>query len=123
MLEKDSRTETHSLSTGVDNDEGLLASLGYKQGTSQFLRLFVLVLILFSNPELKRQFKPLEIFGIAFSIIGIAPALSYVLFTDPSNGYLSRGPCRSVLIYSLPNGGAFAMVWGVRNIFLQGVSE
>ncbi|PBK92908.1 APC amino acid permease [Armillaria gallica] len=87
MLEKDSRTETLSLSTGVDNDEGLLASLGYKQ-------------------ELKRQFKPLEIFGIAFSIIGIAPALS------------------SVLIYSLPNGGAFAMVWGwtVCSIFIAAIA-
>ncbi|SJL00752.1 related to UGA4-GABA permease-also involved in delta-aminolevulinate transport [Armillaria ostoyae] len=87
MLEKDNRTETLSLSTGVDNDEGLLASLGYKQ-------------------ELKRQFKPLEIFGIAFSIIGIAPALS------------------SVLIYSLPNGGAFAMVWGwtVCSIFIAAIA-
>ncbi|KAK0196788.1 APC amino acid permease [Armillaria mellea] len=87
MLEKDSRTETLSLSTGVDNDEGLLATLGYKQ-------------------ELKRQFKPLEIFGIAFSIIGIAPALS------------------SVLIYSLPNGGAFAMVWGwtVCSIFIAAIA-
>ncbi len=37
MLEKDNHTETLSLSTGVDNDEGLLASLGYKQGTSLYL--------------------------------------------------------------------------------------
>ncbi|PBK78520.1 APC amino acid permease [Armillaria solidipes] len=87
MLEKDNHTETLSLSTGVDNDEGLLASLGYKQ-------------------ELKRQFKPLEIFGVAFSIIGVAPAFS------------------SVLIYSLPNGGAFAMVWGwtVCSIFIAAIA-
>ncbi|KAK0196787.1 APC amino acid permease [Armillaria mellea] len=87
MVEKDKHTETLSLSTGVDNDEGLLASLGYKQ-------------------ELKRQFKPLEIFGVAFSIIGVAPAFS------------------SVLIYSLPNGGAFAMVWGwtVSSIFITAIS-
>ncbi|KAG7448120.1 APC amino acid permease [Guyanagaster necrorhizus] len=67
-------------------DEGLLASLGYKQ-------------------ELKRQFKPLEILGIAFSIVGVAPAFS------------------SVLIYSLPNGGAFAMVWGwtVCSIFIAAI--
>ncbi|KAK0497069.1 APC amino acid permease [Armillaria luteobubalina] len=87
MLEKDNHTETLSLSAGVDNDEGLLASLGYKQ-------------------ELKRQFKPLEIFGVAFSIIGVAPAFS------------------SVLIYSLPNGGAFVMVWGwtVATIFIAAIA-
>ncbi|KAF7294711.1 Gaba permease [Mycena indigotica] len=63
-------------------DEELLASLGYKQ-------------------EFKRAFTPLEVFGIAFSIIGLLPSIASVLF------------------YSLPGGGA-SMVWGwaVASIFI-----
>lgn len=56
-------------------DEALLASLGYKQ-------------------EFRREFAPLEVFGIAFSIIGLLPSIA------------------SVLVYALPNGGPVAMVWG-----------
>ncbi|TRM56268.1 amino acid permease-domain-containing protein [Schizophyllum amplum] len=56
-------------------DDALLAELGYKQ-------------------EFKRAFKPLEVFGIAFSIIGLLPSIASVLF------------------YALPNGGGPAMVWG-----------
>jgi amino acid transporter len=56
-------------------DEELLASLGYKQ-------------------EFQRAFTPLEVFGVAFSIIGLLPSIA------------------SVLIYALPNGGPSAMVWG-----------
>ncbi|KAG5636078.1 hypothetical protein H0H81_009198 [Sphagnurus paluster] len=56
-------------------DEELLASLGYKQ-------------------EFKRAFAPLEVFGIAFSIIGLLPSIASVLF------------------YGIPNGGGPAMVWG-----------
>jgi len=56
-------------------DEALLASLGYKQ-------------------EFRREFSPLEVFGIAFSIIGLLPSIA------------------SVLVYALPNGGPVAMVWG-----------
>ena len=56
-------------------DEALLASLGYKQ-------------------EFKREFKPIEVFGVAFSIIGLLPSIA------------------SVLVYALPNGGPAAMVWG-----------
>ncbi|KAK0228873.1 APC amino acid permease [Armillaria fumosa] len=74
LQEKDNSTQTVSLST-ADNDEKLLIRLGYKQ-------------------ELKRHFTPLEIFGFAFSLIGIVPSFT------------------SVFIYSIPNGGAFAMVWG-----------
>jgi amino acid transporter len=64
-------------------DEQLLAELGYKQ-------------------EFKRAFTPLEVFGIAFSIIGLLPSIASVLF------------------YSLPNGGPSAMVWGwaVASIFI-----
>ncbi|KAK0211069.1 APC amino acid permease [Desarmillaria ectypa] len=86
LLEKDKNTETLSLST-VNDDERLLARLGYKQ-------------------ELKRHFKPLEIFGFAFSLIGIVPTFA------------------AVLIYSIPNGGAFAMVWGwtVCSIFIAAIA-
>ena len=56
-------------------DEALLASLGYKQ-------------------EFRREFAPREVFGIAFSIIGLLPSIA------------------SVLVYALPNGGPVAMVWG-----------
>ncbi|KAF9556455.1 amino acid transporter [Agrocybe pediades] len=64
-------------------DEALLAALGYKQ-------------------EFKRAFKPLEVFGIAFSIIGLLPSIASVLF------------------YALPNGGGPAMVWGwlVASVFI-----
>ncbi|KIJ18172.1 PF00324 AA_permease [Paxillus involutus ATCC 200175] len=64
-------------------DEALLAQLGYKQ-------------------EFKRAFTPLEVFGIAFSIIGLLPSIASVLF------------------YAIPNGGPSAMVWGwaVASIFI-----
>jgi len=64
-------------------DEELLAELGYKQ-------------------EFKRAFTPLEVFGIAFSIIGLLPSIASVLFD------------------ALPNGGPAAMVWGwlVASIFI-----
>ncbi|KAL0952585.1 hypothetical protein HGRIS_006841 [Hohenbuehelia grisea] len=64
-------------------DEDLLAQLGYKQ-------------------EFQRAFTPLEVFGIAFSIIGLLPSIASVLF------------------YAIPNGGPAAMVWGwaVASIFI-----
>ncbi|SJL00808.1 related to UGA4-GABA permease-also involved in delta-aminolevulinate transport [Armillaria ostoyae] len=86
LQEKDNNTETVSLST-VDTDERLLTRLGYKQ-------------------ELKRHFTPLEIFGFAFSLIGIVPSFT------------------SVFIYSISNGGAFAMIWGwaVCSIFIAAIT-
>ncbi|KAI5993805.1 amino acid permease-domain-containing protein [Pisolithus orientalis] len=67
-------------------DEALLAQLGYKQ-------------------EFKRAFKPLEVFGLSFSIIGLLPSIA------------------SVLVYALPNGGASSMVWGwaVGSLFILSV--
>ncbi|KAF8556713.1 amino acid transporter [Imleria badia] len=44
--------------------------------------------------EFKRAFSPLQVFGITFSVMGLVPSIT------------------SVLIYSLPNGGPSAMVWG-----------
>ncbi|PBK92567.1 hypothetical protein ARMGADRAFT_1013151 [Armillaria gallica] len=67
-------------------DEELLASLGYKQ-------------------EFRRAFTPIEVFGIAFSIIGLLPSISSVLF------------------YAIPNGGGPAMTWGwaVASVFILSV--
>ncbi|KZS87161.1 APC amino acid permease [Sistotremastrum niveocremeum HHB9708] len=56
-------------------DEALLASLGYKQ-------------------EFQRAFTPFEVFGVAFSIMGLLPSIASVLF------------------FSIPNGGPSVMVWG-----------
>ncbi|KAG2145191.1 amino acid/polyamine transporter I [Suillus clintonianus] len=56
-------------------DETTLAELGYKQ-------------------EFRREFTPLEVAGLAFGCIGVAPSIVSVLF------------------YAIPNGGPFAMVWG-----------
>ncbi|KAK0463255.1 amino acid/polyamine transporter I [Desarmillaria tabescens] len=83
----------------LDSDEGLLARLGYKQ-------------------ELKRHFTPLEIFGFAFSLIGIVPSFSSVGFFILGYQFVS------VLIFSIPNGGAFAMVWGwtVCSIFIAAIA-
>ncbi|KAF8227382.1 amino acid transporter [Tricholoma matsutake] len=44
--------------------------------------------------EFRRIFSPIEVFGIGFSIIGLVPSMG------------------SVLVYSIPNGGPAAMVWG-----------
>ncbi|KAI0089340.1 amino acid/polyamine transporter I [Irpex rosettiformis] len=56
-------------------DAQILAGLGYKQ-------------------ELHRAFTPLEVFGIAFSIIGLVPSIA------------------STIGFALPNGGPGALVWG-----------
>ncbi|KAF9004593.1 amino acid/polyamine transporter I [Cyathus striatus] len=44
--------------------------------------------------EFKRNFSPFEVFGVGFSVIGPLPSLA------------------SVLIFSIPYGGASAMIWG-----------
>ncbi|KAG1844504.1 amino acid/polyamine transporter I [Suillus subalutaceus] len=59
----------------LDADEAVLAKLGYKQ-------------------ELRREFTPLEVSGLAFSYTGVLPGIASVLF------------------YAIPNGGPVAMVWG-----------
>lgn len=43
----------------MSGDEALLAKLGYKQ-------------------ELRREFSPIEVFGIGFSIIGLIPSIGWV---------------------------------------------
>ena len=76
FAEKDSHPSTIIMQENNRHaDEALLASLGYKQ-------------------EFRREFAPLEVFGIAFSIIGLLPSIA------------------SVLVYALPNGGPAATVWG-----------
>ncbi|KAJ7124099.1 amino acid/polyamine transporter I [Mycena crocata] len=44
--------------------------------------------------ELKREFTPFELFGFGFSVAAVVPGVA------------------SVLVYSLPNGGSSAMIWG-----------
>jgi len=56
-------------------DDELLRTLGYKQ-------------------EFRREFTAFEVFGIAFSIIGLLPSIASVLF------------------FAVPNGGPVGMVWG-----------
>ncbi|KAL4076209.1 amino acid/polyamine transporter I [Scleroderma citrinum] len=71
-------------------DAELLARLGYKQ-------------------ELKHVFTPLEVFGIAFTTIGLFSSMLWVVFIR-----------RFFLVYGLPNDGPVAMVWGwaVASIFI-----
>jgi hypothetical protein len=64
----------------LGKDDILLASLGYKA-------------------ELKREFTALEVFALAFSIIGLLPSIS------------------STLVYSLPNGGPVGMVFQFHRTF------
>ncbi|ODQ44098.1 hypothetical protein PICMEDRAFT_74936 [Pichia membranifaciens NRRL Y-2026] len=66
----------------VDNDDDLLAEIGYKQ-------------------ELKRRFSTFQIFGIAYSIMGILPSVSSLLGTA-----LSAGPAGAV------------WSWAVASIFI-----
>ncbi|TXT04323.1 hypothetical protein VHUM_04210 [Vanrija humicola] len=62
-------------STILTRDDARLEDLGYK-------------------PELKRAFSRLEVFGVAFSIMGVVPSIASVIF------------------YNLPYGGPVGMVWG-----------
>ena len=64
---------SNSKAEELGRDDALLASLGYKA-------------------ELKREFNALEVFGLAFSIMGLLPSIA------------------STLVYSLPNGGAVGLV-------------
>lgn len=71
-------TIVHTRAVGVDSldkDERELARLGYKQ-------------------EFRREFSPLQAFGMVFSMFGLFPSIS------------------SVLVYTLPNGGPVSLVWG-----------
>lgn len=75
-----SASETNSVRSGdasLNADEAFLSTLGYKQ-------------------EFKREFTRFELFGVAFSIIGVLPSIA------------------SVLVFAIPNGGPVALVWGVR---------
>jgi len=65
--------DLRKLEAELSRDDTLLASLGYKA-------------------ELKREFTALEVFGLAFSIIGLLPSIS------------------STLVYSMPAGGPVGMV-------------
>ncbi|KLO14662.1 amino acid transporter [Schizopora paradoxa] len=78
ITKRASTADSNSSETGnaaINADEAFLASLGYKQ-------------------EFRRQFSKFELFGVAFSIIGVLPSIA------------------SVLVFALPNGGPAALVWG-----------
>ncbi|RDX41178.1 APC amino acid permease [Lentinus brumalis] len=73
-----------------------------KQKTAMELADEELLASLGYKQEFQRAFTGLETFGIAFSIIGLLPSIA------------------SVLVYSIPDGGPSAMVWGwlVASIFI-----
>jgi amino acid transporter len=75
MGDKERRASLQAMDDGLANedDAAKLASLGYKQ-------------------ELRRNFRVIEVFGIAFSIISLLPSIA------------------STLTYSIPSGPA-GMVW------------
>jgi hypothetical protein len=66
-------SSTDEKAEDLSRDDTLLASLGYKA-------------------ELKREFTALEVFGLAFSIMGLLPSIA------------------STLVYSMPAGGPVGMV-------------
>jgi hypothetical protein len=70
-------TQDLKLEAVLGKDDALLATLGYKA-------------------ELKREFTALEVFGLAFSIIGLLPSIA------------------STLVYSMPAGGPVGMVYPSR---------
>jgi hypothetical protein len=67
------RANEEKVDSDLSRDDTLLATLGYKA-------------------ELKREFTALEVFGLAFSIIGLLPSIA------------------STLVYSMPAGGPVGMV-------------
>jgi hypothetical protein len=67
------RANSEKVDADLGRDDVLLAELGYKA-------------------ELKREFKAIEVFGLAFSIIGLLPSIA------------------STLVYSMPAGGPVGMV-------------
>ena len=67
------RSNEEKVDADLGRDDALLASLGYKA-------------------ELKREFTAVEVFGLAFSIIGLLPSIA------------------STLVYSMPAGGPVGMV-------------
>jgi hypothetical protein len=69
--------------TAVVTDDALLASLGYKQGPSPFYSEHPNITTDSFNAELKRNFTPLEVFGVGFSVIGLIPSMASVLPTIP----------------------------------------
>lgn len=59
----------------LDADVLLLASLGYKQGKPT-PNPEIAIAVLNGIAELRRHFSPLQIFGTAFSIVGLVSAFS-----------------------------------------------
>ena len=89
------KSNDNETSIQYSKDEQLLASLGYKQ-------------------ELKRDFHWIELLCFSFSVISVASAITWAAPGFLEDFMANIGLVSSVLVYSIPNGGAVAMVWGVR---------
>ena len=71
-------------------DDGLLASLGYKQGLPTSLSLVPSTHDR-QHTEFKRNFTPLEVFGMGFTVMGLVPSIAYVLYCmNPTAGKLTK---------------------------------
>jgi uncharacterized membrane protein YesL len=57
--EKPSDSKVEANADAFNNDEALLAQLGYKQ-------------------EFKRDFTRIELFGLSFTIVGVVQSIAYV---------------------------------------------
>ncbi|KAF5385979.1 hypothetical protein D9615_002624 [Tricholomella constricta] len=90
MLLENNEKAPRTTAAKLNHDEAILARLGYKQ-------------------EFRRVFTPIEVFGVGFSIIGLLPSMALRDLTVAFDAGYVRS---SVLVYSIPNGGAAAMVWG-----------
>ena len=96
---KQSKSSSRSKAAVQTSDEALLAELGYKQ---EFKREFTSLEVSLPSSLLGRREIPSliehlrdQVFGVAFSIIGLLPSIASVLFN------------------AIPIGGPVAMVWGV----------
>ncbi len=77
MLEENDTREGDNASIGpaiLSNDEALLARLGYKQGQNVADKFQAA--LTFYYEEFRRNFRPIEVFGVGFSIIGLVPSLA-----------------------------------------------
>ena len=65
--------------------------------------------------EFRRNFTPVEHFGVGFSIIGLVFAGLRIAALDSWKLFKESSFNRSILVYSVPYGGPVAMIWGVRS--------
>ncbi|PPQ81026.1 hypothetical protein CVT25_014486 [Psilocybe cyanescens] len=90
--------EPDKTSTTIIADKASTIDGGNKEGKDKDAEILAR---LGYKQEFRRNFSAVELFGIGFSIIGIVPSLA------------------SVLVFSIPYGGASAMIWGVRISYIS----